>query len=150
SLVTNGIYGPEMPRGNVGSTRNKRGIVDVVGTYKPIDSVSLIGNYDWASEDEASPDGRHANWQGFAGIVSWDITDRFNTAFRGEWFEDESGIRTGTPGTPDHLWELTLDFKYKLTDYFYVRTEYRHDESDHRPFVSGTNILLAGQDLLAA
>ena len=150
SLITNGIYGPEQPAGNPGSSRNKRGVVDVVGTYKPIDSVSLIGNYDWASEDEASPNGRHANWQGFSGIVSWDMTDKFNTSFRGEWFEDESGVRTGTPGTPDHLWEVSLDFKYKITDYFYVRTEYRHDESDHRPFVSGTNILLAGQDCLAA
>ncbi|MEW6269244.1 MAG: porin [Thermodesulfobacteriota bacterium] len=154
ALYVNGIYGPEQtcfPEPGAfqsGCNRNKRGVVDVVGNFKLTEDLGFILNFDWASEDEASVvnPGRHSTWVGAAGIFTYQITDRFSTALRGEWFEDSQGSRTGTQ---QELWEVTLDFKAMLSEYIYTRVEYRHDESDARVFTADGNIVLPGDDAVA-
>lgn len=154
ALYVNGIYGPEQtcfPEPGAfqsGCNRNKRGVVDVVGNFKLTDDLGFILNFDWGSEDEASVvnPGRHSTWVGAAGILTYQITDRFSTALRGEWFEDAQGSRTGVQ---QELWEITLDFKAMLSEYIYTRVEYRHDESDEPVFLKGKNRFLAGDDSVA-
>jgi hypothetical protein len=43
---------------------------------------------------------------------------------RAEWFDDQDGARTGTD---QGIWKVTFDLKFNLTDYMYMRGEYRHD-----------------------
>ena len=52
-------------------------------------------------------------------------------------------------GVAQGIWEVTLNAKFKLTDYMYIRGEYRHDESNRRLFVHEANGLVRGQDTLA-
>jgi hypothetical protein len=154
ALYVNGIYGPEQtcfPEPGAfqsGCNRNKRGVVDVVGSFKLTDDLGFILNFDYGSEDEASVvnPGRHATWIGASGIFTYQITDRFSTALRGEWFEDAQGARSGVQ---QELWNITVDFKAMLAEYLYTRVEYRHDESDERTFLANQNIFLPGNDAVA-
>jgi len=142
TLAANGIYGPEQ----TGRNGPKRGIVDLVATVKPLDRLTLLLNYDYGHESDIVGGTRPAHWQGFAAVANYDWTDRFSTAFRGEWFEDAQGIRTGVGQT---LWETTLDAKYRITQHLYGRLEFRHDESNKGDvFAAGDTKLLAGQDIV--
>ncbi|HEY6417487.1 MAG TPA: outer membrane beta-barrel protein [Candidatus Binataceae bacterium] len=157
SLVLNGIYGPEQ----VNNSHSKRGVFDTVVTWKPwfFNGVTLIGNYDFGHEtgpvwtaplvtsfgnnlnnDLVGPNGtvkiNHAvEWQGFAGYVIYDPTDALELATRGEWFSDPDGARTGLK---QNLGEITQTIAYKIpgTTGLLSRFEYRHDESNARPFFS--------------
>jgi hypothetical protein len=154
AVYVNGIYGPEQtcfPEPGAfqsGCNRNKRGVVDVVGSFKLTEDLGFILNFDWASEDEASAvnPGRHSTWVGASGIITYQLTDRFSTAVRGEWFDDAQGSRTGVQ---QELWEVTVDFKAMLSEYIYTRIEYRHDESDEPVFTANKNIFLPGNDSVA-
>src|SRR5581483_11006263 len=143
ALAANGIWGPEQ----TGTTDPKRGIMDLVATWKPTSAFTIVLNYDWAEEEDAAPGGDIARWQGFAAVFNYAFTDRASAAFRGEWFEDHGGTRTGTRQT---LWETTVTGKYQLTQHLYSRLEYRHDESEGaKPFAADHGrIALEGQDIL--
>ncbi len=142
TLALNGIFGSEQ----TGRTGPKRGVIDVVGTIKPTEKLTFVLNYDWAREEEAIGASTPAFWQGFALIANYAFTDRFSTAFRGEWFEDHNGVRTGARQT---LWETTLTGKYLITQRLYGRLEYRHDESTKGVFEAGSRgKALRGQDIL--
>ena len=147
AIYVNGIYGPEQtcfPAPGAfqsGCNRNKRGVVDVVGNFKLTDDLGLIMNFDWGSEDEASVvnPGRHSTWVGAGGVLTYQFTNRFSTAVRGEWFSDAQGSRTGVQ---QDLWDVTFDFKAMLSEYIYTRVEYRprrvgpaglHRAQDHLP-----------------
>jgi hypothetical protein len=129
----NGTFGPEQAdRGG-----SKRGVFDTVLTYKPIDHLDFVLNYDYGSETGLLDGDRTAEWYGVAGIISiggalfnpaWDA---FSLAQRAEWFADRDGTRTGTR---QDLWELTTTLKWALTDRLHVRLEYRHDESNRKVF----------------
>jgi hypothetical protein len=141
TLSANGIYGPEQT-GKIGP---KRGVADFVATITPVDKLTLLLNYDWGHEDELTASGGAATWQGFAAVSNYDFTDRFSAAFRGEWFEDDEGARTGLR---QKLWETTVTAKYLVTQHFCVRAEYRHDESDRgHVFEAGKTKATPGQDI---
>src|SRR5262249_8830851 len=133
-LALGGIYGPEQscnPRTSINGVgahcnRNKRGLVDLVVTLEPTDALTVLLNFDWASEEEAAKvhPGRQAQWGGFSGIVSYELTDWLVVSARGEWFDDTQGARTELR---QRLWEETVSFKILLTEYLYLRGEYRHD-----------------------
>jgi hypothetical protein len=144
NFFVTGIYGPEMKENN----HDPRSLLDLVAVVKPIDPLQLITNFDWGVESSGSIDGSgedSAFW-GIHETFVYSITPKIDAVFRGEWFEDAGGARTGQT---QRIWDLTVDGKYKLTDYMYVRVEYRHAESDHKPFHTGENIFLAGQDSVA-
>jgi hypothetical protein len=136
ALAATGIYGPEQTS-NVG---RKRALGDVVLTVKPCDPLTLVLNYDYAQEDDASLSGRTAIWQGIAAIGNYQFTDRFSMALRGEWFEDHGGSRTGVRQT---LYEGTASLKYQITQHLYGRFEMRRDDGnkdsfqDHNHFEGG-------------
>jgi hypothetical protein len=154
AVYVNGIYGPEQtcfPEPGAfqsGCNRNKRGVVDVVGSFKLTDELGFILNFDWGSEDEASAanPGRHSTWVGASGILTYQFNERFSSAVRGEWFDDAQGSRTGTL---QELWNVTIDFKAMLSQYIYTRVEYRHDESDEPVFLKNDTIYLPGNDAVA-
>jgi hypothetical protein len=139
-----GIYGPEMLENN----HDPRSLLDLVAVIKPTDKLQLLTNYDYGIESSGSIDGSGDNsvFWGISQIFVYSFTEKIDGVFRAEWFEDAGGARTGAT---QRIWDLTVDGKYKLTDYMYTRLEYRHAESDHKPFLTGSDIFLAGQDSVA-
>jgi Putative beta-barrel porin-2, OmpL-like. bbp2 len=144
TLAANGIWGPEQ----TGKTGPKRGTLDLVATIKPTAALTLLLNYDWGDEEHAALSGGTALWQGFAAVANYALTDRASVAARGEWFEDHGGSRTGLR---QQLWEATLTGKYLLTQHFYSRVEYRHDESNANGVFPADNgrKALSGQDIVS-
>lgn len=133
SAYVNVITGGEQDSGapTVGSSSgNKRTVVDLIATIKPIKPLAIILNYDDGSEKNVIATG-DAKWSGFAGIVKYDISDAYSIAVRGEYFDDKDGYRTGTA---QKLTEATLTFEARVAGGLIIRPEYRHDVSDKQVF----------------
>jgi hypothetical protein len=142
TLLIGAIVGPEQTDTN----SNNRTLVDVVNIWKPFDGFLMQTNLDFGQEEGANAvSGGHATFWGISNTVAYDFTPRFNMAFRAEWFDDQDGARTGTS---QGIWELTLDAKYKITDYMYTRGEFRNDESSRRRFPNGSGFR-SGQPTIA-
>jgi putative OmpL-like beta-barrel porin-2 len=143
SFATNGIWGPSQNN----NTGNKRGVIDLIATYKPTDALTFNANYDWGHEEHASlTSGGAALWQGFSLIANYAFTDRLSSALRGEWFEDPQGARTGTPHNT--VYEGTWDVKYLITQHLYTQAELRFDKSDHDVFLADSNTDFKGNHAL--
>lgn len=129
SLTSSAIYGPEQ-RHNSGS---KRFTWSNVATLKPMEPLTLLLEYTYGREEKVTPSLRDAKWQGLGAIASYNWTDRFNTALRGEVFVDDDGVRTGF-GRDFSLVEITLTGSYKFTKMLLGRVEVRQDWADRRFF----------------
>jgi Putative beta-barrel porin-2, OmpL-like. bbp2 len=145
SLTVNGMTGAEQDEQGanaptVGSaSSNRRDLLDLVATIKPMKPLSIILNTDNGREQNVPtlPSGASgpAEWKGYAGIVKYDLSDRHSVAARGEVFNDEDGFRTGTA---QRLKEVTLTWEIRLNGGLILRPEYRHDSSDVASFDNGT------------
>ncbi|MEK6777748.1 MAG: porin [bacterium] len=142
AITVNGMYGAEKDN----DTADKRKLMDVVATIKPIKNLTLLLNYDLGSEDKLAPGGKDAKWSGFSGVVRYDLTDRLGISLRGEAFNDRDGVRTGTD---QDLWESTCTVSYMLRENLIVRGEYRHDDSNEEVFEDEGGNLKDSQDTLA-
>jgi hypothetical protein len=177
SATVSGTYGNEQ----VNEGGSKLAAVDPIATWKtPIPNVTLVGEYLYAyevgpitpvsvitydSEGNSLPgslDAKgqyqpHADWQGAAGYVIWDVTPAFEFATRGEYFRDSTGVRTGIRQSLAEVTE-TLNYKIPAVTGLLARLEYRHDESNAKPFLgdhpfdptTGTVVTRAGQDTVEA
>ncbi|HEU4340971.1 MAG TPA: outer membrane beta-barrel protein [Candidatus Binatia bacterium] len=134
SLASNLIYGPEQTH----NSGNKRFTWSNVATIKPIDPLALLVEYTYGREENVTPGGRDGRWQGLAAIASYNWTDRFNTALRGEVFEDSDGVRTAV-GRDVSLAEVTVTGSYKFTKMFLGRAEVRQDWADRRFYKRGSS-----------
>jgi hypothetical protein len=132
ALALNGIYGPNQ----VGHSNSYRGAIDPVATWKPafIPNLTLATEYLYASETGKFDNGHGATWWGLAQYFVYDW-NAWESATRGEIFDDEDGARTGVHQT---LWEATQTITYKVPDVsgLLVRAEYRHDNSNHHVFLN--------------
>ncbi len=76
-----------------------------------------------------------------AGIASYSRTDRFSTAFRGEYFRNSDGARIGGDIAGTHadvtVSELTLTGAYNFTAQLLGRLKVRQDWSDRKVFITG-------------
>jgi hypothetical protein len=138
ALVSSFIYGPEQFH----NSGNKRFTWSNVATIKPFDPLTLLLEYTYGREENASLGGtRDAMWHGVAGIASYAWTDRFTTALRGEVFEDRDGARLGGNFFGTHanqtVAEVTLTGAYKFTKVFLGRVEFRQDWADERFYKRG-------------
>jgi hypothetical protein len=132
SLSSNAIYGPEQWH----NSGRKRFTWSTVATIKPVDPLALYLEYTYGREEEVTASLRDASWQGWAAVASFNWTDRFNTALRGEIFKDADGYRTGS-ATDTTLAELTLAGTYKFTKMFQGRAEVRQDWADEKVYQRG-------------
>ena len=150
ALASNVIYGPEQ----TSRTGNQRFTMSHVATIKPFDPLTLIVEYTYGREDNASLGGtRDAVWQGIAGIGAYGWTDRFTTALRGEYFNDRDGARLGGNFAGTHasnsVAEVTLTGAYKFTKMLLGRVEVRQDWSDEAFFKKGASSADKNQTTLA-
>lgn len=128
SASVNYMAGPEQDN----NTSNTRSLIDVVATIKPIKPLSIILNYDDATE-ETGPASADVKWNGIAGIMKYDFNDKYSLAVRVEQFDDKDGVRTGTV---QKLTDYTITTEIRLASNFILRPEYRHDSSDKEVFHS--------------
>jgi hypothetical protein len=127
ALASNLIYGPEQWH----NSGNKRLTWSNVATIKPMDPLTIYLEYTYGYEQNITASLRNGTWQGWAAIGSYNWTDRFNTALRGEIFKDSDGVRTGAARDVT-LGEITLTGSYKFTKMLIGRAELRQDWADER------------------
>ena len=159
TVTIGGTWGSEARFARDDANGPKRGLIDLVATYKPIPPLTLTLNYDYGEQDEAFGVGTPtATWHAIAGYATYDVTDKLSVGIRGEYFRDEEGFRFGftdpVTGNPArlNLWELTLTSRYKLLDHLYASVEYRHDQAtnDRLVFDDGNGVRNAeSQDTIA-
>jgi hypothetical protein len=167
ALVLNGIWGPEQ----VNHSNSKRWVIDPIVTWKPsfVPGLTLVGESLYGHESgpvsitplvtsygnilanlPPGPNGtvtrpRGGEWYAGAGYIVYDWSDALEFAFRGEFFGDPQGLRTGLR---ENLADFTQTVSYKVPAVTGLtsRFEYRHDESTAHPFFSsdGFNPLIAG------
>jgi len=146
------VVGPEQTR----NTHNQRTTWSNVATIKPMDPLTLLLEYTFGTEHQAStPTGnRNAQWYNFAAVGSWDWTDRFSTALRGELFLDQGASRTlGFAATKPifnvSLGEFTLTGTYKFTKMLLGRAEVRQDFANRPVFQRGSGKADSNQTTMA-
>lgn len=195
SIAISGIYGPEQsthtltdpnnPKcpggvcafvdasGNplvIHAGRSKRFLQTTVITYKPIDPLTLILDYDYGNESDIVPhtiartatgtvtDGllHTAQWNGAAGYVIYAFTDKLSGTLRAEIFDDLDGSRTLAAGVNGYgignqatYYEFSPCLTYQLANGLVWRNEYRHDESDSKKVFPEGDHFARGQDTLA-
>ena len=125
------------------------GIIDI----QALESTEIVLEAYYANQENAFANGGNARWNGFAGYIIHDFTEKWGIRFRGEIFEDAQGFAscfgTGTkggkpgscaggPGAGQTLWETTYTLQYKPVPSLMTRLEYRYDKSDHKTFLKGT------------
>jgi Putative beta-barrel porin-2, OmpL-like. bbp2 len=154
ALIVNGIWGSNLPN----KSNSDLGAIDPILTWKPwfVPNLTLQGEYLYATESGPVINGHSATWQGAAGYLVYDYNE-WESATRGEFFDDEDGARSGAAQT---LWEITQTFSYKVPQVtgLLARLEYRHDNSSSHVFpnnnfvdpTTGLQHLWHGQDTLAA
>ncbi len=155
SLLINGIWGPNL----LNHSNSNLGAIDPVMNWKPwfAPKLTLASEFVYGTNSGPVVSGHSGSWVGASGYVVYDWTDQFETATRGEMFQDKDGSRTGTAQT---LWEITQTLSYKIPQVTGLlgRLEYRHDNSSQNVFTNnnfvdpatGLQHLWHGQDTLSA
>lgn len=154
-LASNIIIGPEQPA----PTNRVRTAWSNVATIKPMEPLTMYLEYTVGYEQDAPTEvgNRNSWWHAVAGVASWNWTDRFNTALRGEVFIDSQGARINASGlffstSPIHnatLGEITLSGTYKFTKMLLGRMEFRQDMANRPIFKVGTSNADSKQTTLA-
>lgn len=152
SLASNIVAGPEQTR----NTSNVRFAWSNVATIKPVDPLTLLLEYTFGIEQDAStPTGiKDAQWYAFAATGSWNWTDRFSTALRTELFLDEGASRTFGFGATKPIFnvalgEVTVAGTYKFTKMFVGRAEVRQDWANRAVYKRGSSNANSNQTTLA-
>jgi len=123
-----------------------RSLLTFVGSMTLKDKISFVVDVDYAWEnDVADLGGNNATWWGIAGYVVADVHPAINLALRAEMFDDQDGVRIGTPGTGIKVYEVTptisiMPFKGLIAGVRYLdnmewRFEFRWDHADEPFFV---------------
>jgi predicted porin len=137
SLAAMGHFGKERVGGLVSTgPEGSRNLIDLVATYNATDKLTLILNYDYATQDNtataAANGASKSKWAGLAGYVNYQFTEQWRMSFRAEYFDDSDGYRTGVV----QKWkEATLTLGYTPLKNLDLRAEVRADRSNVRAFV---------------
>jgi len=130
TVALQGYFGPEAANNN----GNWRNLGDLVATYKtPWKPLTLVYNFDYASEEAAGINGGSADWYGHAGYAKIDLCDDWSIAFRGEYFNDSDGVRI-VSGTPAIYTDYTGTLEYRPFSGLITRLELRYDHANQSVF----------------
>jgi len=113
----------------------RRDLIDVLATFHATKKLTLVANYDYATQKNAALlDGTlgTATWQAIAGYVNYKFTEQWHISLRGENFSDPDGYRTGVA---QNLQELTFTLGYAPIKCLELRLETRRDFSNKKSFV---------------
>lgn len=127
TFTVGGIYGPERTDNNT----DPRTLLDVIAIFRTSSRVTLGGNFDWGSDQDALGPGLDGEWNSFAGYTRLSVTGAFALSLRGEYFNDRDGIRTGVT---QELTEFTVTPELRLSPHMLVRGDARVDHSNGSVF----------------
>ena len=156
AFTLSGTYGPEQ----VNHGNSQRWVIDPILTYHTfVPGLQLVGEFVYGEEGgpvsvipafssqgnsllsfPVGPNGtvtipHSVSWSAAAGYIVYDWNEALEFATRGEWFRDADGARTGLRQTLGEITE-TVNYKVPGVTGLLARLEYRHDESNHKPFFS--------------
>jgi len=150
SFYLTGYFGPE----DDGVDSDWRELITFVGSVTPVEPLTLSFDLDFGWEQdfnfEAGQD--DAFWWGIAGYVVYEISPVFSMALRGEFFDDNDGVRTGFE---QQMWEITPTLSIKPfagrsgLENLEFRVEYRHDQSNEDVFEDSDGDFKDTQDTIA-
>jgi hypothetical protein len=150
--LTANYYGGKAPAAIVAGPQGLKTLVDLIGTYKATSALTIVANYDTASQKDALFDPvttlatGNATWNGLAGYVNYQFDPKLSGTVRGEVFNDPQGFRTGIPQT---LHEGTFTLGYAPQPALLFRFEYRLDHSSTNVFASDATDLRTSQNTAA-
>jgi hypothetical protein len=154
SLYFNYLGSPE-PQGTFGAKNDSdwRHLFGFTWVMKPLPGrlpdLTLSGTFDYGFEnnfDVSATKQDDVQWVAAEGVVRYDFTTWFYLALRGEWMDDEDGVRiascltgTGCAGFPvgysgQAVWAITLTPTFKIGEHLVVRPEFRYDKSNEHVF----------------
>lgn len=144
TLGAQGYSGKERVGGLINTgLEGTRNLIDLVATFVATDKLTLILNYDYATQQNATSlltgAAIKAKWQGWAGYANYQINEQWRLSLRGEYFDDQDGYRTGVI----QKWkEVTLTAGYSPPQIknLELRFEIRGDRSNVPAFVDSNNI----------
>ncbi len=157
TLATNLITGAERASDN----QNDRTVLDLVGTWQPMDALTLMANLDFGHEGSithggTTPGSDTGNWNGVALYAKYNLSDTWSLAGRWETFNDQDDVRTALTGPSGgvleglRLYDYTLTSQWELSKHMLARLEYRHDLSNERVFFHKAALFKTAQDTVAA
>lgn len=149
NVLAQGYFGKERVAGFVNSgPEGMRKLIDVVATWNATDSLAVVLNYDWGSQDGTANTGAttdnadSAKWTGLAGYLNYQINDQWRTSLRLEYFDDKNGYRTGFA----QKWkEGTFTVAFMPVKPVELRFEVRYDSSDSDVFVHSATVGSEGE-----
>lgn len=146
SMALSGSYGAERPDSN----KDRRLSLDLTGAVVPTDwlTVNFQAN---VGEEPNVPNGTggsaDGSWYGF-GLQPVLTFGGFLVGARFEYLIDHNGTRTGTVGTSNNVWNLTVSPGYKINGWM-ARVEFRVDKANHDLF-TGKSAMRDNQETIAA
>jgi hypothetical protein len=155
SLLLNWVSGPETIGNQASFSNDVTNLFDAVLDVKLTNNTLAQINLAYGIQANGGGNGNDATWWGIAGILRHDYNKWFSMNLRGEFFDDEDGVRTtigGTsaPGIGQELWEVTVTPEVRINQNMVVRMEYRHDQSTQNAFFgSGAGDTRKTQDTVA-
>ncbi len=130
----------------VNPQKGTRNLIDLVATYNASEQLTLVLNYDYGSQANATllnGNTGTAKWSGWAGYANYQINDMWRVSLRGEYFDDHDGYRTVVaPGkSSGQKWkEATATVAYMPNKKVELRGEIRGDRSDQAVFLATDGI----------
>jgi hypothetical protein len=139
--ISGSYYGGQEPS-PITAVNGRRDSFNLVGTYTPIEPLSLGLEYLRVQQKEALADGSKGKYSGFAGYVSYTFMPKLKATVRAEAFDDKDGLRfttvpAGTPGSKYK--EFTLTLAYLAADNFELRGEVRTDRANNPVFTDDSS-----------
>lgn len=131
SLSTAAYFGKsELLPGTMNAVDANKTLLDVAATYNATSALTFIVNVDWNRQDHAFfLNSRDASWYGAAAYVNYAFNTKWRVSLRGEYFDDQDGFLTSTPGG-QHLEEGTVTIGYMPVPHVEVRLEGRYDTAE--------------------
>lgn len=146
TLYFNYYGSAESQTGDTNNTKDFRNFYDIVADIGLTDKLSLNLNMVYGTEDNANGRTLDAEWFGFSGIARYDVNNWLSLNFRGQYFDDKDGFRSGTT---QELTAFTFTPEVRVNNNMVVRAEYRHDDSSATPFTDDNGNSQDTQDTVA-
>lgn len=130
SLYLSALSGPDLVPGNISSNSatETKSVVDIVGTYKPTDSLSLGLNIDFLKHQKSAT--------GFAAFLRYQLDAKWAVASRVEIVDDKENLAMGeTFDGGQNLSSYTVTIERKLSPSLLFRAEGRFDSSNRDAFL---------------
>ena len=111
------------------NNQNNYNVYNAVVTHSITDKLRYALDFAFSHQDNI-PGVGSAHWYGFANYLMYDVTDTLGWNQRLEFFQDQKGVRVGTPGL---ITAFTSGLNWHPNSWFVFRPEVRYDFNSGGP-----------------